>query len=198
MTTRIYLIRHGRTRWNRLRRYCGRLDVPLSREGASQAKRLYRSLNSIVFDRVFCSPQKRALQTARILFGKSGITCLDKLREIDFGVLEGMHYKAIMKKYGRVYKNWISDPYRHRLPGSEPINAFKKRVVSAINGIASKNPGRTVAVICHGGVIAMFVSNLKKAGNFWPYVPKSTSVTVVEYGNGKPKVKKFNDIDHLG
>lgn len=197
MTTRIFLIRHGRTNWNKQKRYCGRLNVGISREGKQQSVKLRNRLHEVCFDKIYCSVKKRALETCRIIFGETRFTKVAALSEIHFGVLEGMCYEEIMRKYGSVYVNWIKDPHRHRLPKSEPTSAFKKRVVTAINKIASDNAGKTVAVVCHGGVTGIFLSSLKKSRDFWRYVPKAASLTVIEYKKGKPQVKKFNDIKHL-
>jgi len=108
-----------------------------------------------------------------------------------------MRYPEILQKYKVAYENWIKDPHKYRLPKSEPVTTFRKRVVKAINKIARNNAGKTVAVVCHGGVIGVFMSSLKKAKDFWRYVPKSASVTIIEYNKGKPQVKKFDDITHL-
>ncbi len=197
MSTRIFLIRHARTIWNKERRYCGRLNVSISQEGKEQSLKLRSRLSDVCFDKIYCSVKKRALETCRIIFKESKFTKVRALREINFGVLEGMCYPEIMRKYALVYEDWVKDPHRHRLPKSEPIPAFKKRVVAAINKIARDNAGKTVVVVCHGGVIGVFMSSLRKAKDFWRYVPKATSITIIEYKKGKPRVKKFNDITHL-
>jgi broad specificity phosphatase PhoE len=197
MTTRLLLIRHGITAWNKQRRYCGRLDVGLSREGRQQAAKLRRQLQGVSFDKVYCSTKKRALQTCRIIFDTAKFTKVAGLREINFGVLEGLRHGEIMQKYGRLYENWIEDPYKNLIPKAEPIQAFKKRIRRALKKIACRNHGKTVAVVCHGGVIGIFVSSVLKSKDFWRYVPKATSVTAVEYEKGRPRIKKFNDIAHL-
>jgi broad specificity phosphatase PhoE len=197
MSTRIFLIRHGVTNWNKKKRYCGRLNVSISREGKEQSVKLRNRIHDVCFDKVYCSVKKRALETCRIIFGESKFTKVTALKEINFGVLEGMRYPEIMHKYGLVYENWINDPHRHRLPKSEPIMVFKKRVVTAINKIVRDNAGKTVAVVCHGGVIGVLMSSFKKSRDFWRYVPKAASITIIEYKKGKPRIKKFNDIKHL-
>lgn len=197
MTTRLFLIRHGITSWNKKRRYCGRLDVGLSREGKTQAVKLRQQLKDISFDKIYCSNKKRALQTCHIIFDGRKFTKVVALREINFGVIEGLRHKEIMQRYGSVYENWIKDPYKNHLPKAEPIQAFKKRIHSAIKKIASGNPGKTVAVVCHGGVIGILVSSLRKNRNFWCSVPKATSITVVECKKKQLCIKKFNDIAHL-
>lgn len=198
MMTRIILIRHGRTLWNKERRYCGCRDIGLSKEGKAQAVRLRKSLGGLSFDKIYCSNKKRALQTRQILFGRSEFSRIDSLREINFGVLEGLKHEEIMEKYSAVYQKWLMDPYKARIPKAESMSAFKKRVLGAIKKICQANSGKTIAAVCHGGVIGVFVSNIKKADkNFWSYVPASASLTIIEYENNKFKLKKFNDKKHL-
>jgi len=197
IVTRLTLIRHGITQWNKLGRYCGCKDVLLSKEGKAQAQCLAKRLAAVKFDKIYSSDRKRSLQTARIIFKKAKIIKLSSLREINFGVLEGMRHKEIMKKYPSVYKRWLEDPYQDCIPGAEPMPAFKQRVKLGIEKIIRLNTGKELAIVCHGGVIGIVVSSILKKKNFWRYVPKGASFTVVEYRNGKPKVKKFNETKHL-
>ncbi len=196
--TRLVLIRHGVTEWNEQGRYCGRKDIGLSGQGKAQVKKLGRSLKAVKFDKVYCSDRRRALQSSRIIFNGTETTKIKGLREINFGALEGMRHKDIVQKYGKdYYENWIKDTRRNYIPKSEPIPAFKKRVMSAMNKIILLNPRKTVAVVCHGGVIGMFVGSLKKRGDFRRYVPFAASMSIVEYKNGKFRIKKFNETAHL-
>ena len=193
MTTKLILIRHGITEWNKQGRYCGYKDVSLSRKGKAQIVKLRKSIKNITFDKVYCSDRKRALQTRTILFERSSFTKVKDLREINFGVFEGLKHDEIMEKYPKVYKEWLIDPYKGRIPNAESIQVFKKRVRSAIDKILRFNRGKTIAVVCHGGVIGIFVSSILKSRDFWSYVPSSASVTIVEYKNNKYKLDKFNN-----
>jgi len=193
MTTKLILIRHGITEWNRQGRYCGYKDVSLSRKGKSQVVKLRKSLKDIGFDRIYCSDRKRALQTRAILFGKNKFTRIEGLREINFGVLEGLRHDEIMERYPKVYKEWLANPYKGRIPQAETMQVFKKRVMTAIKKILCLNPGKTIAVVCHGGVIGIFISSILKNRDFWGYVPSPASLTIVEYKNHKYKIDKFNN-----
>jgi len=195
--TRLVLIRHGLTRWNKSGRYCGWKDVALSKEGKAQAKRLRKLLKDARFDKIYSSDRKRALQTARIIFKKAKIVKAPLLKEINFGAIEGLRHKEILKKYPVVYRSWIKDPYKICLPSAESMNAFKKRVELGIKKIVRLNPGKELAIVCHGGVISILISSILKKRDFWKYVPKGASLTVVEYKNGLPKIKKFNETKHL-
>ncbi len=195
--TRLVLIRHGITEWNMERRYSGHKDVVLSREGIVQAEKLGNKLKAAKFDKVYCSDRRRALETCRIIFSKAKITKVRDLREIDFGALEGLRYKDVMEKYADVYEKWLKDPYKNNIPKVEKMKVFKKRVEAAVKKIVRSNFGKTVAIVCHGGVIGVFVSGILKARGFWSHIPSAASITVVEYEKGKPRIKKFNDTRHL-
>ncbi|MFH1875394.1 MAG: histidine phosphatase family protein [Candidatus Omnitrophota bacterium] len=195
--TRLILIRHGVTEWNREKRYCGHKDIGLNNEGKSQVTLLSHRLNAVGFDKVYCSNRKRAIQTARILFKQIKIIPDRGLREINFGVLEGLKHEEIMEKYADIYKKWLKDPFKNRIPKAEPMNVFKKRIENALWNIIRANSDKTIAVVCHGGVIGMFVNEILKNRNFWRYVPSPASVTVIEHKEGKSKLKKFNDTTHL-
>ena len=181
MLTRLILIRHGITQWNIQRRYCGHRDIPLSRQGREQARKLRRLLKGIKVDRIYSSNKKRALESARIIFCKRKVTKVRALREINFGVLEGLHHEEIIKKYGKIYRDWIKNPYSNRIPKAEKMDEFKKRVNSAIKKTLRINPGKTIAIVCHGGVIGIFLSSILKSRNFWRYVPSAGTITIVNY-----------------
>lgn len=184
MKTRIFLIRHGITTWNKAHRYCGCRDVPLSQEGKEQAKALRGELKGVEFERIYSSDRKRAMQTAGIIFGNKKIIKVKGLREINFGVLEGLRHKVILEKYGKAYRAWLKDPFKAHIPKAEKLRDFQRRVVSAIEKISKANRGKTIAVVCHGGSIAVLLSKLRNSKRFWNYIPKAGTVTIAEIKNG--------------
>lgn len=197
MLTKIYLIRHGVTAWNRQKKYCGCRDVPLSPEGRKQARMLGLRLKALSFDVIYSSDRKRALATAAIVFGRVKITRDKGLREINFGVFEGLSHKQILQRYPQVYSGWLKDPFSHDIPRGERLIDFGSRVRKALRGIVKKNKGKCIAVVCHGGAISMVVSGLLKKKNFWKYVPDSTSVTILQYSGNKASLELFNCTRHL-
>ena len=57
---KIYLVRHGETEWNVLRRVQGSMDAPLTENGIQQAKNVAKRLAKVDFAAAFASPQMRA------------------------------------------------------------------------------------------------------------------------------------------
>jgi len=197
MATKIIFIRHGQTDWNAKMIYCGSSDVCLSQKGRAQVRELKKVFLNQGVDKIYCSNKKRALETAKIIFGKEKIVELEDLREMHFGVFEGLTYKQIQKKYPQAYKRWLHDPFSVTIPKGENLKDFKKRILQAVRKIMRSEKGKTVAVVCHGGAISIFLTHLQKSKEFWRQIPSSASVSVVECQNGKTKIKLFNDTSHL-
>ena len=197
MATKLILIRHGQTEWNLKKRYSGFLDVGLNKTGKIQAKRLIGIFKEEKIDKVYTSDRKRAIQTARIIFKKARIEKIPDLREVHFGVFEGLTYKEIMAKYPVIYKKWLKDPFSVRPPKGEHIQDFKKRIVTALHRIVKLNKNKTVAVFTHGGAISIYMGHLLKSGKFWEQIPQSASVSILEFKGKKPKIKLFNGVSHL-
>ncbi|PIQ89873.1 MAG: hypothetical protein COV72_00840 [Candidatus Omnitrophica bacterium CG11_big_fil_rev_8_21_14_0_20_42_13] len=198
MITRLILIRHGQTEWNLNKRYCGHTDIGLNLKGRRQAKKLRGRLKGERVDKIYTSDLKRAVESAMILFPRGKIQKKAGLREIHFGIFEGMTHKQILKNLGAPYKKWLKDPYKNHAPGGEKLSEFKKRVVKAFQNIVCSNLNKNIAVVCHGGVISVFITHILKRKNFWEHIPKSASVSVIEYKNGKPRVDLFNNMIYLG
>ena len=86
---KLYLLRHGRTRWNEEGKLQGRTDVPLNEEGRAGALRAREELRNVPFSAVFSSPLSRARETAEIIAaGKAAVTTDERLLELRFGAPE--------------------------------------------------------------------------------------------------------------
>ena len=197
MPTKLILIRHGETDFNRKKRYSGFKDIPLNSKGKRQAGKLHKRLKDDEVHKVYASDRSRAMQSARIVFKDRLIESLAGLREIHFGIFEGLTYKEIMKKYPVVYKKWLKDPFRVKIPGGESLIDLRIRVVRELKNIMAKNKNKTVAVVCHGGPISIFVNHILRSKDFWKYIPKSASLSIIEHKNGKSKIRSLNDTLHL-
>lgn len=65
--TRLILVRHGETEWNRVERFRGRMDIELNERGRRQAQAVASRLSTWRIEAIYSSPLKRALQTAQPL-----------------------------------------------------------------------------------------------------------------------------------
>lgn len=191
MHTRLILIRHGETAWNLEKKYLGFTDIGLNSRGIKQARKLKGRLNKEKISQVYSSDRKRAIETAKIIFKELEIEKMPDLREMHFGCFEGLTYREIMQKYPKAYKKWLTHPFAAAIPQGESLGNFKKRIVNAFKKIVSSCPQKTAAVVCHGGVIAIFLTHILKTKDFFKLIPACASLSILEYKNGKPKLRLF-------
>lgn len=149
--TRLLLIRHAEPEDDVRGRCYGRLDIGLSPTGLAGAKRLAESLRDVELERVYASPRRRAVQTAAALGGTPVVD--DRLRELDFGELEGRTYDEIEREQPTLFRRWMEAPTLVRFPGGESYAELRKRVAAAVDDVVAAHSGRTVALVSHGGVV---------------------------------------------
>ncbi|MBL7072820.1 MAG: histidine phosphatase family protein [Candidatus Omnitrophica bacterium] len=199
-STRLILIRHGETSHAVGKKYCGFSDPPLNGTGTWQAERLAERLKMEKIDKVYSSDLKRAYCTAKIAFKNNTIEVSKDLRELNFGIFEGLRHQEILNKYPKIYKNWIEDPLNTKIPNGEPFKSFKGRVLRILESIVAKNTGRVAAVITHGGPIKIFSNNILKNGSkgFWMIKQEVAALNIIDYVGGMhPEIVASNDSSHL-
>ena len=99
----LYVIRHGETAWNKVRRLQGQTDIPLAEEGIRLAKETGIGMKDILIDLVISSPLQRALQTAECITEGRNIPILtdERIQEISFGDWEG-EWRIIRSSFMRI------------------------------------------------------------------------------------------------
>lgn len=147
-SVKILFIRHGLTAGNLEKRYIGRTDETLCAEGIAQLKP-FRIQNCEV---VVCSPMKRCIQTAEILFPQRGYIIEKELRECDFGDFDGMNYKEL--SHNADYQRWIDSGGTMAFPNGEAPADFRSRCVKAFYSIVKEYAvAASIAFVVHGGTI---------------------------------------------
>jgi probable phosphoglycerate mutase len=146
---RIWLVRHGETAWTG-DRYCGRSDPPLSPEGRRRAETLARSLERDTAGAwVWSSPARRARDTAALL-GRP-VRADERLREIDFGALEGLTFGQLEAAYPALARSILSGETRFDPPGGERYADFEARTGAVWADLRAA--GADVVVVSHGGTL---------------------------------------------
>lgn len=198
--TRLFLIRHGETDYSLENRYCGFNDPPLNDRGIWQSKKLGERLKNLRIDRVYSSDLKRGYQAAEIIFEDSQITKSADFREMNFGIFEGLSHKEIAKVYPRLYRDWISNPSKIKVPEGEGLMDLRKRVKDKLSFILYENKDKTIALVTHGGPIKVILCDALKIGfeGFWRMEQELGALNIIDYSKELPPVVvKMNDISHL-
>jgi alpha-ribazole phosphatase/probable phosphoglycerate mutase len=200
--TRLILIRHGETEWNKSLRFQGHRDIPLSEDGREQARKIARRLACEKIDTAYASDLSRALETAKAIadYHKLEVNMVPELREINFGYWEGLTHKEIDSKYPESMAQWLSNPEETKIPGGESMNDVAERCRVGISGILADNPNKDVLVAAHGGVLRIVVAQALgiELNNYWKFRLDNVSLNIIDYyENGKAIVNVLNDTSHL-
>ena len=199
--TRLYLIRHGETEWNRLEKTQGCTDINLSENGYIQAGKLARRLLNEGIELVYSSDLKRAYTTASIIAEQlnMGVYTHPGLREMNFGCWEGMDFHSIKREYTETHRLWVSSPDKAIIPGAEELIEVQNRVTNAVKGIVDLNKGRRIAVVSHGVTLKCLIFGLLgiELGNLSKIRLDNCSLSIVEYRKGRYVLDLMNDICHV-
>jgi 2,3-bisphosphoglycerate-dependent phosphoglycerate mutase len=185
-------------------------DLPLSQRGREQAIALHERLKNLHFDTAYSSPLRRCQETAAPLIEAAGLSLhiVEDIKEITLGdvipiptVQEGddleVLTKALQDRQVDIVRlaGWTG--HWDNVPGSEPSKAFRKRVVDAIDEIASKHMGQRVLIFAHGGVINAYAAEVLGLDKEFFFPCANTSLTLVR-ASGTHRVAYFlNDVSHL-
>jgi probable phosphoglycerate mutase len=75
---------------------------------------------------------------------------------------------------------------------------FKAGVVAAVERVIESNPGRKIAVVCHGGVINAYIAHILEVPRLMFFEPHYTSINRVAASRaGARSVVSLNEIAHL-
>ena len=152
----IYLLRHGETHWNRLRRLQGQQDSPLTLKGIEQARTNGARLREVIGDpsgyRMEASPLGRAWQTATIIAETLGLEAREiefepRLKEVHFGEWEGLTTAQIADRDPQRWQARLQDKWNHVVPGGESYAQVARRAGA---WLAEQDPECRKIVVCHG------------------------------------------------
>lgn len=197
---KLVLIRHGETDYSLQNKYCGFSDPPLNNKGIWQAEKLANKLKGLEVDRVYSSDLKRAYETAQIVFKNKPIKKISEFRELNFGIFEGLNYEEIIKKHPKLYRNWINNPPKIKIPNGESLQDLSKRVKRKLFFILSQFKDGAIGIVAHGGPIRIILCDVLKFGldAFWQIEQDSGALNIIDYSESLPPiVVKMNDTSHL-
>jgi probable phosphoglycerate mutase len=208
--TRLLLVRHGETQWNRDKRFQGIRDIPLNENGRTQAGKAAMFLKETTIDRAVTSPLSRPKETAEIILQYHPNVALDTrvdLTEICHGLWEGKLEEEIEADFPGMLQEWKIAPETVQMPEGENLQQVWDRAIACWEEIVrtySDGDGpRTVMVVAHDAinkVILCYLLGLQPA-NFWNIKQGNGAVSVIDYPKGPgsaPVLQAINITYHLG
>lgn len=186
--TKIVLIRHGQTDWNKELLIQGRFDKPLNETGRQQIKETAIKLEKLgfTFDVYLCSPLQRAVESCYIIkqhLDQKNVPFIQRkqLIEREFGAADGM------KITEDVYQHILQDDYA----GMEKSKDIQKRARKEIFSIANLYPNQQVLVVTHSHFIKALFTTLDQNLTFQSFLANG-SFNFVEIENEEIVSFAFN------
>jgi alpha-ribazole phosphatase len=192
MLKRVYLIRHGETEGNATGRFSGSTDLPLTPRGMRQVRRLSELLPDHLLAPAagtWCvaSPLLRAQQSAEAVAGRRGLSVSTDadLREMDFGMWEGLTAEEIDARFPGALGQWLAPTDDTAFPEGESLGDFNRRVARVRDRILGQQ-AEVVLVFAHGGVVRGLICALLGLGaeSFWLFDVRPASVARIDVFEG--------------
>lgn len=200
----LFLVRHCATEASSDGRYCGSLDMTLTREGQAQAQ----VLAAFLFERrptsIFSSPLKRAKQTAKPLtqVSKLPVQQLPELAESDFGDWEGLTEDGMKAADAELYARWRAAPQDVSPPGGETITQVAERARRALDTIRAADPDGVSIAVGHKTLNRVLLSLLEDLPleNYRRSVPQPVgAINIIEWTKDiAPRVRGVGLTGHFG
>lgn len=204
---RIYLVRHGQSKFNALRIH-QHGGIELSRYGQKQAKAVARRFRKIPIDVIISSDFMRAKQTAQAISQQIGKPIIfekllqERKRPTE---MEGLRYDnpntIKVKNLMRINSH---DPYWH-YSDEENFFDFINRIKKLVNFIEQRKE-QNILLVSHGATITMLISFLifkdRLTSEIFTQIIdffkiRNTGITVCEKKNEEWKLITWNDQNHL-
>jgi len=199
--SKLLLVRHGITEFNRDRRFMGHSDVELSAAGYRQVERLRDRLVNEQIDAVYSSDLRRAFVTAEVisLGHKLEIATCPELREIDYGKVEGLTFEEIKHLYPEVAESVANFSPQLKFPDGESFEGFAARTSAFLDKLEKCPASKTTLIVSHSGPLRVLVCHLLGVDlEHWrQFHLDFTSLSILETYPQGTIVNRLNDTSHL-
>jgi probable phosphoglycerate mutase len=182
-------------------RTCSGLSPVGRKQAEALASRLART-GEVPADLLVASNFARAIETAEILapaLGELPVVVDPEMGEHDPGPeFDGMTFEAYLDRHGM--PDWENDPFGDSFAGGETLAEFHHRVGRGLHRLVEENDGRTVVVVCHGGVIDTAFRTLLRLPMTGAFELRTTNTSLTEFSRvrvGRWRLLRYNDAAHL-
>jgi broad specificity phosphatase PhoE len=176
----------------------GPVDPDLTARGRAQAERLAAWLAGERIDAVIASPLRRACQTAAPIAVVHGLEVEVGDALVEYDARADHYIPAEELKATRDVRWQAMLDGRWEEFGGEAPEQFRDRIVPALSSVVERFPGGRVAVVCHGGVINVYIGALLGLDRHLWFEPAYTSVSrIAAARSGERSVVTLNDTAHL-
>ena len=169
----LYIMRHGKTDWNKRHKLQGRTDIPLNDEGRIIAEKAHEEYKDIHFDVCYSSPLSRALETAKIVLKNRDIPIKtdERLVEMSFGKYEGIENSMQIPDCPINVMFTNPEKYVTSVGGAETFEELFNRTGSFLQEVIEPllKEGKDVLIVGHGMMNLSIISQIRNIpiDKFW-------------------------------
>lgn len=201
---KIYFTRHGETLWNKEGKLQGWMNSELTEQGIKNAKKVGEHFKDIELDKIFSSPLGRAYETAIYARGtkKTEIITKDYLKEMGFGVLEGMDQYKVDEQYSEDLFRFWNQPHLYRaVKDGESFEKLFNRAKEGLKDILESSRGcENILIVSHAVLIKAMFAIIKELPieHIWaPPFQKNNCLSILEVNEGRMELVLEGDVSHL-
>jgi probable phosphoglycerate mutase len=200
--TRIILVRHGQTEWNRLERFRGQADVPLNETGIQQAEATGRRVAAKWRPAaIYSSPLSRSVKTAEAIATHFDmlVEVYSGLADIDYGEWQGLSPEEVRSRWPKILDAWYNTPHLACIPGGETLDDLRKRAMDSVNELAARHAGETIVLLGHTVINRIILLGVLRLGNdrFWHIKQDTCAINLFDGENDDYTLISLNDTCHL-
>lgn len=189
--SKLVIVRHGQSVWNKENKFTGWVDVDLAEKGIEEANRAGELLKDYKFDAAFTSVLKRANRTLDIILDKIGqtdipITYDEALNERMYGDLQGKNKDEMREEYGEEQVHIWRRSFDVPPPGGESLKDTAERVLPYFEKeiVPMIKAGKNIIISAHGNSLRALIMKLE---NLTP-----EEILKTEVPTGVPKVYELD------
>ena len=162
MSLMLYMLRHGETTFSLTRGFCGALDVDLTEYGHQMAQAFANEYKSLKWEAIYCSPMKRARDTATPLSEAVGLPLQirEGIRECNYGDWEGKSKDEVRDQFPDDYVDWMTEPAWNSPSNGETAVSVRNRAMSVIAEIEKNHPDGNVLLVAHRTTLRIVLCSL--------------------------------------
>lgn len=180
------LIRPGATEYDQQRRIQGRLDVPLSDQGAIEVARIIDELRDRHLELLYAPTSEPALQTAQAIAQALNLKLkkLDRMQNLDQGLWQGVLIEDVRVKQPRVYRQWQEHPETVCPPDGEMLSQAEERVRTAMAKLLKRHKEGTIGLVLPEPLASLVRHHLSQAelGDLWKALEEHGHWEILEVG----------------
>lgn len=189
--TKLFLVRHGQSKWNLENRFTGWQDVDITALGQLEAERVGQILKEEKIDVAFTSKLIRAQHTLKIILEECGKTDMpiimdEALNERSYGDLEGLNKAETTQKYGVEQVHTWRRSFDIAPPDGESLKDTYIRVTAYFEKLIQPQlqQHKNVLIVAHGNSLRALIMYLEQLS--------TEGIVQREISTGEPLIYGFD------